>query len=123
MARDSGAVFRVMLRMLIKPGMAAEFERVWLEIGDSITSHPANLGQWLARASNEDGAEDRVYYIVSDWVNESRFREFETSDRHLEHRKKLHPYRSGGSMSTMRVIAHLPGVASPATHRQWEEAR
>jgi heme-degrading monooxygenase HmoA len=118
------AAFRVVLRMLVKPGMAAEFERVWLEIGDAVTSHPANLGQWLARADEETENETgNVYYIVSDWVDEPRFREFETSDRHLEHREKLHPYRSGGSMTTMRIVAHLPGTAGPATHRQWERAR
>ncbi|MBP2327257.1 heme-degrading monooxygenase HmoA [Kibdelosporangium banguiense] len=112
-------VFRVMLRMRIKPGMEREFERAWLQIGDSVTSHPANIGQWLSRSAEEDG----VYYIVSDWVDEPRFREFETSDRHLNHRKKLHPYRSDGSMVTMHVVAHLPGVASPESHEDWEAAR
>ncbi|WP_173142207.1 antibiotic biosynthesis monooxygenase family protein [Kibdelosporangium persicum] len=111
-------VFRVMLRMDIKPGMENEFERVWREIGDSVTSHPANLGQWLAR-----GDEAGVYYIVSDWVDEPRFREFETSDRHLNHRKKLHPYRSGGSMTTMRVVTYLPGDANGKSHQEWEAAR
>jgi heme-degrading monooxygenase HmoA len=101
-------VFRVMLRMQIKPGLGGDFERVWREVGDSVTSHPANLGQWLSRSIDEDD----VYYIVSDWVDEPLFREFETSDRHLEHRQKLHPYRSGGSMTTMRVVAHLAGAAS-----------
>jgi heme-degrading monooxygenase HmoA len=101
-------VFRVMLRMQIKPGMEADFERVWLKIGDSVTSHPANLGQWLSRSAEEPG----VYYIVSDWADEPRFREFEHSDGHLAHRQKLHPFRSGGSMTTMRVVAHLPGAAA-----------
>jgi heme-degrading monooxygenase HmoA len=100
--------FRVMLRMQIKPGMEADFERVWLEIGDSVTSHPANLGQWLSRSAEEPG----VYYIVSDWTDEPQFREFEHSDGHLTHRQKLHPFRSGGSMTTMHVIAHLPGAAA-----------
>ncbi|MET0425256.1 MAG: antibiotic biosynthesis monooxygenase family protein [Actinoplanes sp.] len=111
-------VFRVMLRMEIKPGAEEEFERVWTQIGDSVTSHPANLGQWLSR-SDEKG----VYYIVSDWVDEPRFREFETSHRHLEHREKLHPYRTGGAMTTMQVVAFLPGSATAATHDQWEAAR
>lgn len=102
-------VFRVMLRMQIKPGMGPDFERVWAEVGDSVTGHPANLGQWLSRSLEEDG----VYYIVSDWVDEPLFREFETSARHLEHRHKLHPYRSGGSMTTMRVVAHLDGAGAP----------
>ncbi|MEU6731370.1 antibiotic biosynthesis monooxygenase family protein [Nonomuraea wenchangensis] len=114
-------MFRVMLRMEIKPGMEHDFEQVWLKIGDAVTSHPACLGQWLSR-SREDGG----YYIVSDWVDEPRFREFETSARHLEHRRRLHPYRSGGTMTTMEVVAYLPGEAGSAgagTHDEWETAR
>ncbi|TYB39223.1 antibiotic biosynthesis monooxygenase [Micromonospora sp. AP08] len=105
----SGHTFRVMLRMEIRPGMAGDFERVWREVGDSVTSHPANLGQWLSRGAEEED----IYYIVSDWVDERQFREFETSDRHLRHREKLHPYRSGGSMTTMHVVAHLDGAGAP----------
>jgi heme-degrading monooxygenase HmoA len=119
MPANDATVFRVMLRMRIKPGLEREFERVWLEIGDSVTSHPANLCQWLSRAVDESG----VYYIVSDWVDEPRFREFETSERHLTHREKLHPYRLDGSMVTMHVVAHLPGVASAESHKDWETAR
>jgi heme-degrading monooxygenase HmoA len=103
-------VFRVMLRMEIKPGLGGEFERVWREVGDSVTSHPANLGQWLSRSAEEDD----IYYIVSDWVDEPRFRQFETSERHLGHRQKLHPYRDGGSMTTMHVVAHLAGTGGAA---------
>lgn len=115
----ASTVFRVVLRMRIKPGLAEDFERVWLEVGDSVTSHPANLGQWLSRSDTEED----VYYIVSDWVDEPRFREFEASERHLGHRQKLHPYRSDGSMTTMRVVAHLPGAAVAATHADWVAAR
>jgi heme-degrading monooxygenase HmoA len=118
---STGGVFRVMLRMRIKPGLAEEFERTWVEVGDSVTSHPANLGQWLSRSDEKDGADEEadVYYIVSDWVDEPRFREFETSDRHLEHRRKLHPYRSGGSMTTMHVVAHLTGAPGAGSHAEW----
>src|SRR6266404_1188395 len=116
--------FRVMLRMQIKPGMGAEFEQVWREIGDFVSSHPANLGQWLSR-SEEPG----VYYIVSDWIDEPQFRQFEKSERHLEHRRKLHPYRSGGQMTTMGVVAYLPGVAADTSGvdgtpaAEWEARR
>ncbi|GLY75513.1 antibiotic biosynthesis monooxygenase family protein [Actinoallomurus iriomotensis] len=99
-------VFRVMLRMQIHPGMEREFEETWYAIGDGITGHPANLGQWLAKSAEEDG----VYYVTSDWVDEPRFREFERSERHLEHRTRLHPYRSGGSMTTMRVVYAMRGA-------------
>nr|CAM34339.1 putative monooxygenase [Streptomyces tendae] len=116
MSRSDG-VFRVTLRMQIKPGLEDEFEKVWQEIGGAVTSHPANLGQWLSRSLDEQG----VYYIVSDWADERRFREFETSARHVEHRQRLHPYRSGGSMTSMRVVAHLtPEPGRPATHQEWE---
>ncbi|MFC4587965.1 antibiotic biosynthesis monooxygenase family protein [Sphaerisporangium corydalis] len=103
----SEGAFRVMLRMQINPGMEQGFEKTWLGIGDVITGHPANIGQWLMKSAEEEG----IYYIVSDWVDEPLFRQFETSDEHLEHRKKLHPYRSGGSMTTMTVVAHLTGRA------------
>jgi heme-degrading monooxygenase HmoA len=104
----TASTFRVMLRMQIKPGMEADFERVWLEVGDSVTNHPANIGQWLSRSAEEDG----IYYIVSDWVDEPRFREFELSDGHIEHRQKLHPYRAGGSMTTMHIVHRLAGAAA-----------
>jgi heme-degrading monooxygenase HmoA len=112
MADDAaeGTVFRVMLRMEIRPGMAPEFERTWADVGTAITGHPANLGQWLSRSAEEPG----VYYVVSDWLDEARFREFEHSERHLRHRTKLHPYRSGGSMTTMHVVRHMPGQAAGA---------
>ncbi|RVX44140.1 heme-degrading monooxygenase HmoA [Nonomuraea polychroma] len=102
----SAATFRVMLRMQINPGMGPDFEQTWLKVGDSVTSHPANRGQWLSRSEDEED----IYYIVSDWADEPSFRQFETSDRHVEHRKQLHPYRSGGSMTTMTILAHLAGA-------------
>jgi heme-degrading monooxygenase HmoA len=100
--------FRVLLRMQVRPGTEQDYERTWLEVGKAITDHPANLGQWLLRSTEEEG----IYYIVSDWTDEARFREFERSAAHLEHRQKLHPYRTGGSMWTMRVVFHMNGAAA-----------
>ena len=111
-------VFRVLLTMSIKDGQGSAFEDKWLEIGDSVTSHPANLGQWLCR-----GDEPGVYFITSDWVDESGFRQFEKSERHIIHREKLHPYRQGGAMDTMTVVAHLPGTPGTVSHEEWEAAR
>ncbi|WP_285774606.1 antibiotic biosynthesis monooxygenase family protein [Microtetraspora sp. NBRC 13810] len=99
-------MFRVLLRMEIRPGVEGEFERTWLEVGSAVTGHPANLGQWLARSEEEEG----VYFIVSDWVDEERFREFEHSAGHVAHRTRLHPFRSGGSMTTMRVVYAMPAA-------------
>ncbi|KWX04667.1 antibiotic biosynthesis monooxygenase [Carbonactinospora thermoautotrophica] len=101
-------VFRVELTMRIHPGKEAEFERTWLSIGEAVTSHPANLGQWLSRSADDVG----TYVIVSDWVDEQRFREFERSERHRVHREMLHPLRASGSMTTMTVLYYLPGAAS-----------
>jgi len=102
--------FRVMLRMQIIPGREQEFERTWYAIGGAITGHQANLGQWLSRSTDEDG----VYYVVSDWVDEPRFREFEHSAEHVEHRTALHPFRSGGSMTTMNIVYSMTGAAAGA---------
>ena len=111
-------VFRVTLRMEVHPGKGSEFEQAWYDGAEVITSQPANLGQWLSRSADEAD----VYYIVSDWVDEPGFRRFETSKRHIDHREKLHPYRCGGAMHTMQVVAHVPGAPGPVTHEEWEAA-
>ncbi|MER7751184.1 antibiotic biosynthesis monooxygenase family protein [Kitasatospora sp. NPDC097643] len=100
--------FRVMLRMEIKPGSEEAFEQEWRKGTDAVTGHPANLGQWLAK----DSAEPGTYWITSDWLDEPRFRAFENSATHLEHRAKLHPFRSGGSFHTMEIVGHITGQAA-----------
>ncbi|GAB2953553.1 antibiotic biosynthesis monooxygenase family protein [Nonomuraea fastidiosa] len=95
--------FRVLLRMRIRPGMESDFEKTWLRVGDAVTADPANRGQWLMASQDEPG----VYYIVSDWTDEAGFRTFERSAEHVEHRKRLHPYRIDGSMVTSRIVYHL----------------
>jgi heme-degrading monooxygenase HmoA len=97
---DKRARFRVLLRMRIRPGMEKEFEKTWYEVGSAIIEHTANRGQWLSSSAEEPG----IYYIMSDWSDEPSFREFERSERHLLHRKALHPYRIDGSMSTMNIV-------------------
>lgn len=107
----SGGIFRVMLRMRIRPGMERDFEETWHKVGHAITEHPANIRQWLARADAEEGEEESVYYVVSDWIHEPGFREFERSPQHLEHRTRLHPFRSAASMATMHVVYEMVGRA------------
>ncbi|MEU5210217.1 antibiotic biosynthesis monooxygenase family protein [Streptomyces sp. NPDC020742] len=105
-----GTCFRVLLRMELHPGREEEFEEAWLAGADIITSQPANLGQWLAASTEEPS----VYYIVSDWTDEAGFREYEHSEIHLEHRKRLHPYRKSGSMAVMTVLRAMTGAAAAA---------
>lgn len=109
----SGGAFRVLLRMDVKPGMADAFVKAWTDNTDAVTGHPANLGQSLARSTEEDD----VFYILSEWTSEEAFREFETSPAHLEHRQRLHPYRSGGSIVFLDLVAEVPaadaGTAGP----------
>jgi heme-degrading monooxygenase HmoA len=99
-------LFRVLLRLQIHPGMERQFEAMWPQIGNAVTGHPANRGQWLARSATEPA----TYYIMSDWADEPQFREFEHSTAHLGHRKLLGQYRSGVSMTTMHVVRHLPAA-------------
>jgi heme-degrading monooxygenase HmoA len=100
--------FRVILTMRIRPGMEADFEREWTAVAAAVTGHPANVGHWLMKSPDDDS----VYYIGSDWLDERRFRQFEDSPVHLEHRARLHPYRSSGEIATMRVLDHKAGAAT-----------
>jgi heme-degrading monooxygenase HmoA len=102
------AAYRVVLRMQIRPGLAEPFERAWSDGARVIARERANLGQWLSRSDEEAD----VYYIVSDWVDEPGFREYERSERHREHRARLHPYRCAGSMTTMRVVDAATGAGA-----------
>jgi heme oxygenase (mycobilin-producing) len=103
---SSHKAFRVMLDMRVPPELAAGFESAWLAGAQLIAQEDANIGQWLSRSDDEA---DR-YYIVSDWVDEPSFRAYERSERHRQHRERLHPYRTSGSMSTMDVV-HVPSTA------------
>ncbi len=99
---------RVILRMEIFPEMAADFERTWREVGEAISREPDNLGQTLVRDTEEEG----VYWVLSDWTSEARFREFEVSARHVVHRLKLKPYRKGGAMNVTEVVHRFEPAAS-----------
>lgn len=100
------AAFRVMLTMHVHPGREDDFERAWAAGSDVVTAQPANLSHTLAR-STEDPS---IYFISSEWTDETAFRAYEGSAEHLEHRAKLHPFRSHGAMATMTVVHDLSRV-------------
>lgn len=107
---EQSSTFRVILRMEIRPEAAQGFERAWREVGELIAREPANLGQVLTR-----GTEDRgVYYVITDWVDEAAFRRFERSEIHVQHRRRLAPYRTGGDMAVTEVVYDLRGASTPA---------
>lgn len=108
--------FRVMLRLEVEPGSEADFEKAWREGTEAVTGHPASLGQSLSRENGPDGS-GSVYVIVSDWVDEARFREFEESPEHLRHRATLHPFRKGGSFHVMEVLHRIEGKAAAGDGR------
>ncbi|MEV0615339.1 antibiotic biosynthesis monooxygenase family protein [Nonomuraea sp. NPDC050404] len=97
--------FRVLLEIRIRPGRAPAFEETWLEIAQGIARHAANTGQCLLRSLEEPD----TYVVISDWRDEPAFREFETSEAHQRNLALLRPYRTGGSMKTMRVVHTLSG--------------
>ncbi|MEU6846118.1 antibiotic biosynthesis monooxygenase family protein [Streptomyces sp. NPDC046716] len=101
---------RVILRMEVFPELAADFERTWQEVAEAISAEPANLGQTLVRDTEDEG----VYWVLTDWSDEPRFRAFESSPQHVLHRMRLKPYRRGGAMYVTEVVRHLE-PAVPAT--------
>lgn len=109
-ATHGGEPLRVILRMEVHPEMAADFEKVWLSVGQSIAREPANRGQTLVRSTEEEG----VYYVLTDWADERAFRAFEVSDRHTLHRQRLKPFRRGGDMAVTEVVHRLePSSSAP----------
>jgi heme-degrading monooxygenase HmoA len=107
---DVSGAFRVHLRMEIRPDMESEFESTWLDVGRGIAEEPANLGQVLVRSVDEPG----VYYVYTDWVDEKAFRTFELSEAHVENRRRLQPYRTGGDMVLTRIVHQLGAGPRPA---------
>ncbi|MCX2185384.1 antibiotic biosynthesis monooxygenase [Streptomyces sp. SKN60] len=104
--------FRVLLRMEIRPGTEREFESTWLDIGRRIAAEPANLGQTLIRDVEDTG----VYWVITDWTDEPAFRAFETSAAHVDNRRRLQPYRTGGEMRLTRVVHRLRPAADVPAH-------
>ncbi|WP_199847940.1 antibiotic biosynthesis monooxygenase family protein [Streptomyces dysideae] len=102
--------YRVILRMEIFPELAGDFERTWREVGEAISREPDNLGQTLVRDTEEEG----VYWVLTDWTDEPRFRAFEVSARHVVHRLKLKPYRRGGAMHVTEVVHRIAPATEPA---------
>lgn len=96
----SDRAFRVVLRMQTRPGAGRAFEATWGEVARTIATDPANLGQWMLR----DVTDPDVYYVISDWVDERSFREFEHSAAHLENRRRLGEHRIAGWMGTMTPV-------------------
>ncbi|MEX3106369.1 antibiotic biosynthesis monooxygenase [Streptomyces sp. V2] len=97
--------FRVMLRMETVPGLGAEFEKVWEEVGAGIAGWPGNLAQSLARSVDEED----VYYVVTDWADAASFHRFEHSAEHVTNRRRLQPYRRGGEMRLTQTVCALRG--------------
>ncbi|WP_019869956.1 antibiotic biosynthesis monooxygenase family protein [Salinispora oceanensis] len=105
--------FRVLLTVQVVSGREVEFEHEWLAGRDVIAGHPSNRGHWLSRAKNDSS----TYYVMSDWIDEASFREFERSKAHLSHRQKLHPFRVSGSMVTMSVLSGCAHAAATEDSR------
>lgn len=100
--------FRVELTMDVRPGSEDEFEDAWMAVGAAVAQYPDNLDQWLSRSREAPGR----YVIASDWPDEDAFRRFEKAPGHAELTGKLRELRTSGSMATMTVLHHLPGVGS-----------
>lgn len=102
-------VFRVLLRMQAVDGRESDFESTWLEAGTLVASQPGNRGQWLMRSEDEPGA----FYVMSDWVDEAHFRNFEHGEVNARNRWLLQGVRTGVSMTTMRVVRFIPQEGLP----------
>lgn len=97
----SGAhVFRAVVRMRIRPGCATSFQEAIDRVAARVGANPTNLGQTVFR----DVADDRTYYVVSDWTDRESFWAHESSPEHRAEIRHLGPLREESSMSTMELL-------------------
>lgn len=99
------ATLRVLLRMEVEPGREEEFENVWFDHATAIGARPENLGQCLLTSASEGS----TYYVITDWVDEPSFREFERSESQQEYLKQVVPMRVRGSMTLLMPRYQLGG--------------
>ncbi|MBP2337202.1 heme-degrading monooxygenase HmoA [Saccharothrix coeruleofusca] len=98
-------MYRVMLRMRVRPGGTGVFEEVIAEVAAAVAARPGNLGQRVFRADAGGADGPATYYVFSDWVDEEAFREHERSAEHRERIARLGAVREESAMTTMTPVA------------------
>jgi heme oxygenase (mycobilin-producing) len=93
-------VFRAVVRMRIRPGCATSFQEAIDRVAARVGANPTNLGQAVFR----DAADDRTYYVVSDWIDQESFWAHERSPEHRSEIRHLGSLREESSMSTMELL-------------------
>jgi heme oxygenase (mycobilin-producing) len=96
-------MFRVMLRMRIRPGAGAQFEEIIGDIACAVAARAGNLGQQVYR----EASDPLVYYVFSDWVDDKAFWVHESSAEHRSRIARMGPVRVESSMSTMQLVNDL----------------
>jgi len=96
---------RATLTITVKPGMEAEFERVWREIAEHVRRNPANVRQTLLR----DPDDTRTFIVTSDWVNREAFTEFERSPEQDDLTAPIRDLRETGRMAVQEIVVDVEG--------------
>ncbi|MFB7719008.1 TcmI family type II polyketide cyclase [Nocardia sp. NPDC056100] len=109
-ATAAPAGFRKILRFDVARDQRAGFERAWDAMGAAARAHPANLDQCLAY-----DAEIGCYLLITDWVDEEGYLDFQRSDAHRNAGPELKQYlRAVARPDIVRRVAPLPMPLAPA---------
>ncbi len=98
---------RATLRMKVKPGRGADFEREWRAIADEVRKAPGNLRQGLARDLDDSDS----FVVTSDWSDREAFGRFERSEEQDVLTAPLRELRETASMTVQELIFDIEGKA------------
>ncbi|MBT2208993.1 MULTISPECIES: antibiotic biosynthesis monooxygenase family protein [Actinomadura] len=108
-------MIRATLRMRVRPGGGAAFERAFAAVADATSREPANLRQSLLRGDEPDS-----YVITSDWASLDAFRAFESSPEQDRLTAPLRELRLSADMRVDEIVRHVD-AAEPETRRADQE--
>ncbi|WP_246001775.1 FAD-dependent oxidoreductase [Allorhizocola rhizosphaerae] len=105
MTGDGGKPVRMILRMRVRQGREAEFERVWREAAAEISRVRGNLRQELSR----DTTDTQTYVITSEWTDQETLELFGRSAARDRLTAALREMRESADRSTLEVVHVVEG--------------
>ncbi|WP_226367038.1 antibiotic biosynthesis monooxygenase [Pseudonocardia sp. ICBG162] len=93
------AGFRAVIELEMTGTDAVRFVAEWPRMAEEVAEAPGCLEQWLF-GPDRDGV-----VIMSDWVDEDAFHDFEAGPVHAAHRTRIASVRTGGRFRGLRTTA------------------
>ncbi|MFC4147354.1 FAD-dependent oxidoreductase [Micromonospora mangrovi] len=101
-------MIRTMLRIRARPGAEPDVEAAWRTVAGQLGAVPGNLGRDLLR----DAHDTRAFVVVTEWVDESAWREHERGPVAAALVAALRPLTEPSGADDVLVMRDTPGAGS-----------